>query len=482
MQLLIMLPYMGIVLMILGVSMALPIFWGIYFNESEWVMFLLSSIITFSVGLIMNKATTRFKEDLRQRQALILVTLTWIVASVFSTIPYLLTKTFDTFTDAFFESMAGFTTTGASVIPDLEVLSYTVLFWRSLTHWLGGMGIIILFIAIMSTLKMGGTQLFRAEIPGSVVQKLKPRISQTALILWSTYVILTFVLTAILWALGMSIFDAINHAFGTMATAGCSTKNASLGYYNDPGIYWAVTIFMFLAGSNFALYFVALKEKSLLHFWKNAEFRLYTKIVVLFTFMMTTNLLFIENKSIADALTLSSFKVISSITTTGFTIYDYQGWTAFPQTIIIVLLFVGGCNGSTSGSIKVGRYLIMFKQCIVELQQAVHPRAIINLKLDGKQINDQLIINVLTYFFLYIFLISMGTLFLTFLGLDLLSAFTAVLGSISNGGIGLTQLASGQFFTVFPTLGKHILALLMLLGRLEIYTVLILFSPGFWRK
>ena len=198
MQLLIMLPYMGIVLMILGVSMALPIFWGIYFNESEWVMFLLSSIITFSVGLIMNKATTRFKEDLRQRQALILVTLTWIVASVFSTIPYLLTKTFDTFTDAFFESMAGFTTTGASVIPDLEVLSYTVLFWRSLTHWLGGMGIIILFIAIMSTLKMGGTQLFRAEIPGSVVQKLKPRISQTALILWSTYVILTFVLTAIL--------------------------------------------------------------------------------------------------------------------------------------------------------------------------------------------------------------------------------------------------------------------------------------------
>lgn len=482
MQLLRMLSFLGIVVMILGVAMFFPIFCGLYYGEKEWIVFLCSSIFTFFVGFILYRSTLRFKEDLHPREALGLVTLSWLIASFFGTIPYIFTKTLATFSDAFFESMAGFTTTGVSLIPDLEVVSRSVLFWRSLSHWLGGMGIIILFIALMSTLKMGGTQLFRAEIPGSIVQKLRPRISQTALILWLTYVVMTIILLLLLWMSGMSFFDAICHAFVTVATSGCSIKNESIGYYDNYLIYWVITIFMFLAGSNFALYYIAIKEKTLRYFWRNAEFRLYFKIVTFFILLLSVNLIFQEDINLGYALTLASFKVVSSITTTGFTIYDYQNWTSFAQTIIIALMFVGGCNGSTSGSIKVGRYLIMLKQSIVELRQAIHPRAVINLKMDGKQVEEPLLINALAYFFLFILFTFIGTLVLTFLGLDMLTSFSAVVASISNTGLGFSLVGPGQSFTVIPVAGRYILSFLMLIGRLEIYTVLVLFSRAFWKK
>lgn len=482
MQLLSLLSFVGIIIMILGGALILPVLPGLYYGEQEWSIFLLVGLITFVLGLTLNKTTLKYKDELYLREALTLVASSWLIASLISTIPYLLTNTFDNFTDAFFESMAGFTTTGTTVIPDLDLVSHTVLFWRSLTHWLGGMGIIILFIALMSTLKMGGNQLFKAEIPGSIVQKIKPRISQTALILWLTYVIMTIVLILLLWFVGMPFFDAVCHGLVTVATAGCSIKNESIGFYDNYIIYWIIIIFMFLAGSNFVLYYSALKERSLLRFWRNAEFRLYTKIILFFILIMFLHLIWVEDVTFGAALTMASFKVVSSITTTGYTIADYQNWSSFAQTIIITLLLIGGCNGSTSGSIKVGRYLILFKQSIAELRQAIHPRAIINLKMDGKKVDEQLLINVLTYFFLFVFLIFSGTLFLSFLDLDMLTAFSAVVGSISNGGLGLSEVGPGQNFIFIPAVGKYMLTFLMLLGRLEIFTVLVLFSPAFWRK
>jgi trk system potassium uptake protein TrkH len=280
----------------------------------------------------------------------------------------------------------------------------------------------------------------------------------------------------------MPFFDSVCHALVTVATSGCSIKNENIGFYDNPLIYWIIIIFMFIAGTNFSLYYVALKEKSLLAFWRNAEFRLYARIILVFVSLLTLQLIFTEDINIFDALTLASFNIISAITTTGFTIYDYHGWSYFAQALIISLLLIGGCIGSTSGSIKVGRYLILFKQCLVELRQSVHPRAVLYLKMDGKKVEEQLIINVLTYFFLFILLICLGTLVLTCLGLDLLTSFSAVIGCLTNGGIGLGLVGPGQNYAFIPAIGKYMLSSLMLLGRLEIFTVLVLFSPVFWRK
>lgn len=482
MQLISMLSFFGTILMILGISMLLPVLPGLYYGEGDWLVFLLGGTLVLLSGLILNKTTLRFKDELYLREALALVTMSWLIASLVSTIPYLATNTFNNFTDAFFESVAGFTTTGVTVISDLETTSHAVLFWRSLTHWLGGMGIIVLFIALVSSLKTGGTQLFRAEIPGSIVQKIRPRISQTSLILWLTYVIMTVVLFVLLWISGMPFFDSVCHALVTVSTSGCSIKNESLAYYNNPLIYWIIILFMFMAGTNFSLYYVALKEKSFFPFWRNAEFRLYSKIVLVFVLILTVHLILVEDIKIFDALTLAGFNIVSATTTTGFNIYDYQNWSYFAQALIIALLFVGGCMGSTSGSIKVGRYLILLKQFLVELRQSIHPRAILNLKMDGKNVEAQLIINVLIYFFLFIFLVFIGTLFLTFLDLDLLTSFSATIGTLSNGGLGLGLVGPGQNYTVIPAIGKYLLAFLMILGRLEIFTVLVIFSPGFWRK
>lgn len=474
--------FYGTIIMILGGALILPVFPGLYYGEKEWNIFLFLGVITFLVGFILNRTTLKYRDQLFLREALLLVPSSWLIASIISTVIYLLTKTFDNITDAFFESMAGFTTTGATVVLDLEMVPHAVLFWRSLTHWLGGMGIIILFIALMSSLKIGATQLFRAEIPGGIVQKIKPRISQTALVLWITYAGMTVAAILLLWLAGMPFFDALCHGLLTVATAGASIKNENIGFYDNNLIYWVITIFMFLAGSNFVLYYSALKERSLLKFWHNAEFRLYTKIILAFTVIMFGHFMLSENVTVAEALTLASFSVVSSTTTTGFTIVDYQNWSFFAQALVILLLLIGGCSGSTSGSIKVGRYLILFKQFMTELRLAVHPRAIINLKMDGKKVEEELIINVLTYFFIFMFLVFLGTLFLTFLGLDILTSFSATIGCITNGGLGLAQVGPGQNFNIIPPLGKYMLTLLMFLGRLEIVTVLVLFSPAFWRK
>ncbi|MFZ5754129.1 MAG: TrkH family potassium uptake protein, partial [Bacillota bacterium] len=427
---------LGIMLMIIGVSMVLPLMWSLYYGDSDWLAFLGSSIVTFLAGFVAHKAT-KLEGTFHNREAFIVVTFSWLLASAFGAIPYILTGTFTSYADAFFETMSGFTTTGASVLTDIESLPHGVLFWRSLTHWLGGMGIVVLFIAILSSLGTGGMQMFRAESPGPVAEKIKPRISETAKILWYTYLLFTIVETLLLWLLGMPLFDALCHTFGTLATGGFSTKNASIGYYTNPMIHWVITIFMFMSGANFALYYQALRGRSLWTFWRNPEFKLYSLIVLASIAFVSFDLFLAGIKGIGNILNLASFQVVSIITTTGYATADFDRWPFFSQAILVALMFVGGCAGSTGGSIKVGRILVLLKQCLLELQKVVHPRAIMNLKIGAKNVPHDIVINILQFFFIYILITIFGTVFMALLGLDLTSAFTAVAATLGNVGPGL---------------------------------------------
>ncbi|QNB45812.1 TrkH family potassium uptake protein [Thermanaerosceptrum fracticalcis] len=472
---------LGIMLMIIGVSMVLPLMWSLYYGDSDWLAFLGSSIVTFLAGFVAHKAT-KLEGTFHNREAFIVVTFSWLLASAFGAIPYILTGTFTSYADAFFETMSGFTTTGASVLTDIESLPHGVLFWRSLTHWLGGMGIVVLFIAILSSLGTGGMQMFRAESPGPVAEKIKPRISETAKILWYTYLLFTIVETLLLWLLGMPLFDALCHTFGTLATGGFSTKNASIGYYTNPMIHWVITIFMFMSGANFALYYQALRGRSLWTFWRNPEFKLYSLIVLASIAFVSFDLFLAGIKGIGNILNLASFQVVSIITTTGYATADFDRWPFFSQAILVALMFVGGCAGSTGGSIKVGRILVLLKQCLLELQKVVHPRAIMNLKIGAKNVPHDIVINILQFFFIYILITIFGTVFMALLGLDLTSAFTAVAATLGNVGPGLAKVGPVQNYSFIPATGKYMLSIFMLLGRLELYTVLVLILPSFWKK
>lgn len=471
---------LSIILIIIGVSMVLPLFWSLYYGDHDWAAFLKASLFTILVGYAGCKATS-LEGDIRSKEAFMIVSLSWIFASAFGAIPFILSGTFTSYADAFFETMSGFTTTGASVLSDIEALPHGILFWRSFTHWLGGMGIIVLFVAILSSFGMGGLQIFRAEAPGPITEKIKPRISETAKILWMTYVIFTLAETLILWVLGMSLFDALCHTFGTLATGGFSTKNASIGFYTNPLIHWVITLFMFLSGANFALYYQAFRGRNLKSFWRNSEFKLYAAFVLLGTAIISLN---IDGEffNIEEIVRQASFQVVSIITTTGYATADFNKWALLSRALLVTMMFIGGCAGSTGGSIKVGRILLLLKQSRLELRRALHPRAILNIKIDGKSVNQDVIINVAQFFFIYMIITALSTIFMAFLGLDLLSAFTSVAATLGNIGPGLGLVGPTQNYSFVPAVGKYLLSFLMLLGRLELYTVLVLLMPSFWRK
>ena len=385
-------------------------------------------------------------------------------------------------TDAFFETMSGFTTTGASVFQDVESLPHGILFWRSLTHWLGGMGIVVLLVAILSSVGMGGMQMFRAESPGPVTEKIKPRIRETAKILWFTYLLFTVVQTLLLWFFGMSLFDALCHTFGSVATGGFSTKNTSMGFYDNSSIYWVTIIFMFLSGANFSLYYQALRGKSLKTFWRNGEFKCYTLIVSLAILIIWLDLFFNGMGSYTQTLTAASFQVVSMITTTGYASTDFDTWSALSKSILVFVMFIGGCSGSTGGAIKVGRIMVLLKQGLLELKRFIHPKQILNLKINGRFVSNEITINILQFFFIYITIAALATITMTGLGLDLVSAFTAVAATLGNVGPGLGKVGPMVNYGFIPDSGKYVLSFLMLLGRLELYTVLVLLTPSFWRE
>jgi trk system potassium uptake protein TrkH len=469
-----------IILVFLGLTMLLPLFWSLYYGDNDWTAFLQGGLFTVAVGYAGIKAT-RMEGDIKTKEAFIIVSFSWLFASLFGAIPYLLSGTVASFTDGFFETMSGFTTTGATIFSDIERLPHGILFWRSLTQWLGGMGIIVLFVAILSSFGVGGMQLYRAELPGHMTEKIKPRISETAKILWETYLLLTIFETLVLWGLGMSLFDAMCHAFGSVATGGFSTKNASIGYYSNPLIHWAVTLFMFLSGVNLALYYQAFRGRSLKYFWRNSEYRLYAIFVFIGIVILSISVAG-DFSSLGETLRQASFHVVALITTTAYTTVNYSEWTVVPQILLVALMFVGGCAGSTAGSIKVGRILLLLKQGKLELQRALHPRAILSIKVDGKPVGQDTVITVAVFFFSYMLIIALGTVVMGMMGLDLLSAFTSVAACLGNVGSGLGLVGPSQNYSFVPSFGKYLLAFVMLLGRLELFTVLVLLLPSFWRR
>ncbi|MDW7675434.1 MAG: potassium transporter TrkG, partial [Bacillota bacterium] len=420
--------------------------------------------------------------DVRYREGFTLVALAWLLAALFGALPYFFAGTFPTFADAFFESMSGFTTTGASVMTEIEGNPQAILLWRSITHWLGGLGIIVLFVAVLSQLGIGAMKIFRAEVPGPTTEKIKPRITETAKIFLSIYLVLTFAQIAILMILGMSLFDALVHTFGTVATGGFSSKNDSIASFS-PAIQWVITLFMFLAGANFALYYLLVLQKSPAVFWKNEEFRFYSFITIIVSIIIATVLW--TNGSfpnLEEALRTAFFQVVSIITTTGFATANYDIWPIALQGLIISLMFVGGCVGSTGGGLKVGRHLIMLKQTWLELNRAIHPRAFFSIKVNGKSVQPEVLSSIFQFFYLYAFLFIVGSIYMSALGFDLITSFSSVAASIGNIGPGLGRVGPVENFAFLPAHAKFVHSFLMLLGRLEIYTILVLLLPNFWRK
>ena len=468
---------------IVSLSMVLPLGWSLWDGSSDGKAFLLSisAGLIFSAVLFMAGKNADYN-DIGVKDGFLVVSLTWIFVSLIGALPFYLGGTVPTFADAFFESASGFTTTGASVLSDIEAVPRGILFWRSLTHWLGGMGIIVLSLAILPFLGVGGMELFKAEVPGPIPEKITPRIQQTALYLWGVYAFLTVAETVLLLLGGMNLFESLTHTFGTVATGGFSPLNRSVGQYGSAYFDWIITVFMFLSGINFVLHYRLLRG----HFRplaRDDEFRTYLWIVLFCIAVISADLLFRGNyDSIAEALRYSAFQVVSIITTTGFATADFELWPSFTQLILLLLMFAGACAGSTGGGMKILRLLILSRHTRAELKRVLHPHAVISVKVGGKVIDTRIQSSVTSFLILYVAVFIAGVFFMTSLGMDMESAMSGVAASLGNVGPGLGSLGPMDNYSAVPEAGKWLFSLLMLMGRLELYTVLLLFFPGTWRK
>lgn len=451
---------------------------GLALGDGSWAPLAMSGLITVAVGAV-GRAMTHVPEDLNYREGFLIVTLTWTSVAVFGALPYLISGVIPSGVAAVFESMSGFTTTGSTVLADIEAVPPGILFWRSVTQWVGGMGIIVLGIAILPYLGIGGMQLFRAEVPGPTPDRLRPRIRETARLLWLVYAGLTALLIVLFLLGGMSLFEAVNHAFTTLPTGGFSTRNASMAAFS-PYIQWVTILFMYLAGINFTLHYRAF-SRGVQPYWRDSEWRLYTVLTLGATALVA--LATIDQgaggeQTIRDA----AFQVVSLVTTTGYATADYEHWSPFAQLVLFLLFFVGGMAGSTGGGPKVIRVLLILKHIFLEIRKHLHPRAIMITKVGGLPIPEPVMMNVLAFMLLYVGLFGVGTLLMTTAGLSLPSAAGAAATAISNVGPGLDQVGPIDNFGFLPWYGQMVLIILMLLGRLEIYTVLVLFLPGMWRR
>lgn len=472
----------GRILMIVGLSMIFPLIAAFYYGEKDLVPVFISSIVlAFSTGALLYFSYRRLILEIRHREGFAIVTLGWVFATLFGAVPFWFSGSMGII-DAVFETMSGFTTTGASILTDIEIMPKSLLFWRSFTHWLGGMGIVVLFVAILSSLGAGGLQMFKAESPGPVAEKIKPKISSSAKILWLTYLTLTAAEVILLRISGMNLFDSMCHSFGTLATGGFSTKNLSIGHYDSLTVQWIITVFMILSGVNFALYFNFLKNRNFNSFWKNPEFRLYIRIIFAATVAVFLVIYGAGGRSVKGAFTAAAFQVASIVTTTGYATEDFGLWPFLARGIIFLLMFVGGCAGSTGGSVKVGRILILAKSSLLEIQKSFQPKLVKPLKIGGKIISNTVVANVQQFFIIYMFVVLAGTVVMSGFGLDITSAVTSVAVTLGNIGPGLGAVGPACNYSFVPGAGKLLLVFFMLLGRLELYTVLVMFLPAFWKK
>lgn len=485
-----------------GIALWIPALVGAWFGEGSWWTFAAVGAVSMLLGWAGWKAWHGGNPDeLRVREGFTIVATAWFVLAAVGCMPFVLAGVLPSYTDAYFEVASGFTTTGASVLggahtPAIEAIPKAFLLWRSLTHWIGGMGIIVLTLAVMPILGVGGMQLYKAEVPGPSADKLTPRVRETAKRLWLIYVGITVIQVLLLWP-AMGLFDAVNHAFATMATGGFSTKNASVGHYGSAYVDWVITVFMFLAGMNFALHYRLLRGQPVTVF-RDTEFRVYAAIVLVSGVVLaiatwqpvvsrlpldeSTADFFPGYASVADALRYGFFQGISIVTTTGFATADYEFWPPLALGLLFSLFFIGGMAGSTGGGVKVIRHVLMYKNSYKEIRQLVHPQAILTVRLNGRVVPQDVMRNVLSFIVLYLGLIGIGTLAVTASGVGLHSAFTGVISSVGNIGPAFGTLGPAENYAHIPALGKWMLSFLMIAGRLEIFTVLVLFAPSFWRS
>jgi len=472
----------GILIFFLGISMIFPLICGLYYRDSSMMPIMTSMAVAVGSGALIY-FNSRYKEstNISHREGMAIVTISWISIGLYGALPFYLGEVFPSFTDAFFESVSGFTTTGASVMTDIEIVPKGFLFWRSFIQWLGGMGIIVLSVAILPFLGVGGMQLYKAEVPSPVPDKLKPRVRETAKMLWKVYVLISLMEIALLLFGGMSLFDSLCHTFTTMPTGGFSTKNMSVAHFDSAYFDTVIIFFMLLAGINFSLHFQLLRGKSLA-FWQDSECRFFLGTVLFLTLIVSMNTYGNFYKTLGEAFRYGAFQVVSIITTTGYATADYEKWPAMSQSILLLCMFIGASAGSTGGGMKCIRIMLCFKYCYKELFSLIHPRAVTHVKIGGKVVPEDVMRSILGFLALYMGLFAVSSVILAGMGVDLLTSLTAVASAIGNIGPGFGMVGPVENYAALPTSGKWLLVWCMLLGRLEVYTVIILIVPEFWRK
>lgn len=473
---------LGLLVCFIGLTMGFALFWSLYYRDGSAHALLFSIGLTIGIGVLLFALGKFQKEEIFRKEALAVVGLSWLLVPAVGALPFVFSHTVPSYIDAYFEAMSGFTTTGSTVLVNIESVAPGILFWRSFTHWLGGMGIIVLFIAVLPFLGVGGRRLFSSEVSGPVSQGLTPRIKETALILWKIYILLSVIETVLLVLCGMNLFDALCHTFATMATGGFSTKNASVGHFGSLPIDLIMIVFMFLAGTNFALHYRLLKGDRLSHF-RDTEWKAYVGIL-LFSVLFISGHLWVHQiyAGIGEALRHGAFQVVSIMTTTGFTTADFNGWPPGAKGLLVVLMFIGACAGSTGGGMKILRIVMLLKIARFRLEQIYSPRTIRKIRLGGVVVEDDVILATLSFFFIFILIFIIASLVILAMGLDLVTAVSAVAATLNNIGPGLEKVGAIEHYAHFPGIGKMVLSLCMVIGRLELFSILILFVPMFWQR
>ena len=488
---LVILGILGAFIFFLGFALLLPVGIDLIYSEDTWLSFLISAGIAFiSGGLLW--WLFRPTEEIRIREGFMVVALTWITLSLVGALPFIISGILPSYTDAVFETMSGLTTTGSTIMggttssgfqnPTIESLPHSFLFWRSLAQWLGGMGIIVLSLAILPLLGIGGMQLFQAESPGPTADKLTPRVQETAKLLWVVYVALTVLEFVLLWLHpAMNWFDALNHAFTSLASGGFSTKDASIAAFDSIYIDIIITLFMFLSGINFAMHF-RLFQGDLDTFFNNRETRFYTLITFIGIIIITFSLWYFDGRTFLEALQYGSFQVVAIITTTGYVTDDYELWYTFGASVLLLFFFTGASSGSTSGGLKMVRWMILIRNLGREIKQIIHPRAIIPIRIGDQAIELSIQRTVLSFFILYILIFGFGVILISLFGYDLMSSIGASISALGNIGPAWGEFGPTDNFAQLPYTAKWIFIVFMMVGRLELFTVIILFSSSFWKK
>ncbi len=471
---------LGLILLCEAAAMVPSLFLALAYHENDWPAFLISVIVTALAGGMMSAAGSG-SGNVGYREGFAIATLGWVLLAAFGSVPYILTGTLSNPLDAYFETMSGFTTTGASVITDIEDLSHGMLFWRSLTHWLGGMGVIVLTVALIPSLKIAGLQMFKAEVPGPTKSKVLPRIAQTSREMYKIYLIITVAEVILLKMAGMDLFDSFIHTFGTVATGGFSSKNASIAAYDSVLIELIIVTFMIICGINFALHYYILRG-NFKPAWRDPEARLYMVIIFLATGLITFDLVNSAGYASGKALRESLFQATSIMTTTGYATADFDQWPSMSKVMILILMLVGACAGSTGGGVKVSRHLIMFKGISRQITKLLHPQAVMPVRVGREVVSQDVLDSVQTFFFIYVLLLGASVLFVASLGVDLVSSITAVAATLGNIGPGLGAVGPAANYSSLPAAAKGVLVFCMLIGRLELYTVMVMLSTKFWRN